>query len=203
MYEQMDGVAMGSPLGPLMANVFMYPLEEKLTCNGLMPNLYRRYIDDTLARMPNTDAATMFLTTLNGLHVHPSLMFRMELFGDDRIPFIGIEVIKNGTTFKTQVYRKSTNTGLLLHFHSHTDATSSLLKMMLHHTYALSSTTETFNEECTKLCSSFSRLDYPLSLIDSGFSNFDSWNPSVSVLENNKGNIVMQNYSTIQRSSFR
>jgi len=104
MYEQMDGVAMGSPLGLLMANVFMYQLEEKLTCNGLMPNLYRRYIDDTLARMPNTDAATMFLTTLNGLHVHPSLMFTMELCVDDRIPFISIEIIKNGTTLKTQVY---------------------------------------------------------------------------------------------------
>ena len=107
----------------------MYHLEQKLTCNGLMPNLYRRYIDDTLARMPNTDAAAMFLTTLNGLHVHPSLMFTMlELCVDDRIPFIGIEIIKNGTTLKTQVYRKSTNTGQLLHFHSHTDATRLFVK---------------------------------------------------------------------------
>ena len=57
---------MGSPFGPLMANVFMCHLEEKLTRDGLMPDhLYRRYVDDTLARMPNTDAATMFLTTLN------------------------------------------------------------------------------------------------------------------------------------------
>ena len=47
--------------------------------------------------MPNTDAATMFLPTLNGLH--PSLSFMMELPVDDRIPFIGIE-IKNGM-FKT------------------------------------------------------------------------------------------------------
>ena len=77
LYEQTDGVAMGSPLGPLMANVFMCHLEEKLTRDGLIPHLYRRYVDDTLARMPNTDAATMFLTTLNGLH--PSLSFTMEL----------------------------------------------------------------------------------------------------------------------------
>ena len=28
--EQIDGVAMGSPLGPLMANVFLCHLEEKL-----------------------------------------------------------------------------------------------------------------------------------------------------------------------------
>ena len=48
-----------------------------MTRDGLMPHLYRRYVDDTLARMPNTDAAIMFLTTLNGLH--PSLSFTMEL----------------------------------------------------------------------------------------------------------------------------
>ena len=74
---------MGSPLGPVMANVFMCHLEEKLTRDDLMPHLYRRYVDDTLARMPSTDAATMFLTTLNGLH--PSLSFTMELPVDDRI----------------------------------------------------------------------------------------------------------------------
>ena len=99
---------MGSPLGPLMANVFMCNLEEKLTRDGLIPHLYRRYVDDTLARMPNTDAATVFLTTLNGLH--PSLSFTMEFPVDDRIPFIGIEIIKNGTKLETQVYRKPTNT---------------------------------------------------------------------------------------------
>ncbi|XP_044183223.1 uncharacterized protein LOC122963901 [Acropora millepora] len=31
LYQQTDGVAMGSPLAPLMANVFMCHLEEKLT----------------------------------------------------------------------------------------------------------------------------------------------------------------------------
>ena len=30
LYEQIDGVAMGSPLGPLLANVFMSSIEEKL-----------------------------------------------------------------------------------------------------------------------------------------------------------------------------
>ena len=63
---------------------------------------------------------------------------------------------------------------------------------MLHRAYALSSTTEAFNEECAKLRSIFSRLDYPLSLIDSVFSNFDSRNPSVSISERNtdESNIV-------------
>ena len=137
LYEQTDGVAMGSPLGPLMANVFMCHLEEKFACDGMVPSLYKRYVDDTLATMPNTDAAADFLTTLNGLH--PSLKFTMELPIDHMIPFIGMEIIKNGIELETRVYRKPTNTGLLVHFQSHVDKRykTGLLKTMLHRAYAL------------------------------------------------------------------
>ena len=157
LYQQTDGVA--TPLGPLMANVFMCHLKERLTRDGLITKLYKRYVDDTLARMPSaTAAAAEFLSTLNGLH--PSLTFTMEFPVDNKIPFIGIEIVKNGTKLETQVYRKSTNTGLLLHFQSHTDKRykDSLLKTMIHRAYALSSTTEAFNAECAKLRSIFSRL---------------------------------------------
>ena len=95
LYEQTYGVAMGSPLCPLMANVFMCHLEEELTRDGMVPSLYERYVDDTLARMPSTDAAADFLTTLNGLH--RNLKFILELPADNMIHFIGIEIIKNGT----------------------------------------------------------------------------------------------------------
>jgi len=66
------------------------------------------------------------------------------------------------------------NTDLLLHFHSHTGKCykDSLLKTMLHRAFVLSSTAEAFNLECKKLCSIFSRLDYPRVLIDSIISNF-------------------------------
>ena len=59
----------------------------------------------------------------------------MELPVKNKIPFIDIEIVKNGTKLETQVYRKPiTNTGLLLHFQSHTDKRykDSLLKTMIH-----------------------------------------------------------------------
>ena len=92
-----------------------------------------------------------------------SLQWR-ELPTDNRIPFIGIEIIKNGTELETRVYRKPTSTGLLLHFQSHVDKRykTGLLKTLLHRAHALSSTTEVCHEECTKLRSTFSRLDYPV-----------------------------------------
>jgi len=66
---------------------------------------------------------------------------------------------------------------------------------MLHRAYELSSTAEAFNEECAKLRSVFSRLDYPRSLIDSVISNFDSRKPSVRIAERNadESNIVRIN----------
>ena len=47
LYEQIDGVAMGSRLGPLLAYVFMCSIEYKLDQDGKLPSYYRRYVDDT------------------------------------------------------------------------------------------------------------------------------------------------------------
>ena len=41
LYEQVDGVAMGSPLGPLMANAFMCNIEKKLETENKMPAFYK------------------------------------------------------------------------------------------------------------------------------------------------------------------
>ena len=49
LYEQIDGVAMGSPLGPLRANTFRCSIEEKLQNENKLPDFYKRYVDDTLA----------------------------------------------------------------------------------------------------------------------------------------------------------
>ena len=38
LYEQSEGVAMGSPLGPLMANTFMCSLEEQLKLRDKLPS---------------------------------------------------------------------------------------------------------------------------------------------------------------------
>ena len=88
LYEQTDGVAMGSPpLGPLLANVFMCHIENQLEQKSMIRSFYRRYVDNTLVTMPNTESATDFLQVLNS--VHPSLSFTMELEHDGPIPFFG------------------------------------------------------------------------------------------------------------------
>ena len=110
---------MCSPLGPLMANSFMCHIEEQLDEEGLIPSYYRRYVDDTLVIMPDVKAAEDFLTTLH--NSNSIIKFTMKLAVDNKISFLGMDIIKNGNKLDTSVYRKPTNTGLLLHFDSHVD----------------------------------------------------------------------------------
>ena len=91
---------MGSPLIPLLANVFVCHLEERLSDNDLIPSFYRCYIDDTLAIMPGLGAAENVLDVLNGHH--PSIHFTMDLSINDSIsPFIGTLMTKNGNKLET------------------------------------------------------------------------------------------------------
>ena len=76
LYQQVDGVAMRSPLGPLMANTFMCSIERNLDDNHLMPSFYRRLVDDTITIQRNLTSARDFLDTLK--NCHQSLIFTME-----------------------------------------------------------------------------------------------------------------------------
>ena len=70
--------------------------------------------------MPDFETASEFLTKLN--NSHPSIDFTMELEENGRLPFLGMDIIRNGCRLDTKVYRKPTDTGLLLHYHSHVDS---------------------------------------------------------------------------------
>ena len=74
LYELVDGVAMGSPLGPLMANAFMCNIEEQLINQNKMPAFYKRCVDDTLSKMPDVSSASEFLSMLN--KIHPSVLLK-------------------------------------------------------------------------------------------------------------------------------
>jgi len=69
-FDQTDGVAMGSPLGPLFANMFMCAFEMKhmkaLTKLGV--KRWHRYVDDIFATFENKEAAEKVLEYMNKQH---------------------------------------------------------------------------------------------------------------------------------------
>ena len=114
MWQQVDGVAMGSPLGPVLANIFVGFYEQRLEiAEDRQLLLYRRYVDDTFSYHENREHSEELLAKLNALH--PSLRFTCEHEQDNRLPFLDVLTIRNSqaapTTFSTTVHRKQTFTG--------------------------------------------------------------------------------------------
>ena len=64
----LDGVAMGSLLGPALANIFVGYYEEKLFSEISKPAVYFRYVDDTFVIFQNEKESEEFLIRLNSLH---------------------------------------------------------------------------------------------------------------------------------------
>ena len=67
-YKQIDGVAMGSPLGPALANIFMCSFENKWLkdCpHSLKPVFYRRYVNDIFVLFFFLDQAEKFKKCLS------------------------------------------------------------------------------------------------------------------------------------------
>ena len=54
-YEQQEGAAMGSPISPIVANLYMEDLETKATQSAQNPpSFWRRFVDDTLIIMKSS-----------------------------------------------------------------------------------------------------------------------------------------------------
>ena len=109
MYRQIDGVAMGSPLGPVLANIFLGYCETMIAEHRWL-ELYRRFVDGTFSVFVGKEKALEFLDCLNGLH--PALRFTVEEEGDMKLPFLDVLVMKDMKRFGTTIYRKATFTGL-------------------------------------------------------------------------------------------
>ena len=109
---------MGSPLGPLLANIFMTSLE-----NELIPNvmLYlcnqRRYVYGTHA-YANPEKVGFILTKLN--LYHPKIQFTFELEKNKQITFLDVLVKRTFTNqIETCVHRKETSTDFYINWNSH------------------------------------------------------------------------------------
>ena len=98
---------MGSPLGPVLANLFM-AIHEKdwlKNCNS-PPIFYRRYVDDIFCLVKNETEANSFLTYLNSKHAN--IKFTIEHEKDKKLPFLDILISSKNEYFETSVHRKDT-----------------------------------------------------------------------------------------------
>ena len=117
LYKQVDGVTMGSPLGPTLANFCLAHFESQLLSDNSnknsSPALYARYVDDIFCVFRSGSSYQEFLNKLKNMHTH--LQFTAEI-GPSVLPFLDTCVLLPSTeedTYTTRVFRKSTYTGLI------------------------------------------------------------------------------------------
>ena len=86
-YEQVEGAAMGSPLSPIVANIFLEDLETRaLETSAWKPKMWRRYVDDVLVWPHGDQLLKEFHQHLN--KQNPSIQFTVERESGARLPFL-------------------------------------------------------------------------------------------------------------------
>ena len=172
VYKQKDGVAMGSPLGPILANIFVGFYEEKLFASFPKPPTYFRYVDDTFVIFDNSSQHELFLHQLNSMH--PSLQFTTETEENNCLPFLDVFIEKDTSAQKylTSVYRKPTFTGDYVRFEAfcHKNRKMSLIRTLVNRAKQICSP-ERLQSELSKLKLIFSNNGYPAYLVDKVISS--------------------------------
>ena len=100
LYEQINGVAMGSPLGPTLANTFLVYHEKNWLENcpvEYRPLYYRRYVDDIFVLFNSAEHLKRFYSYLNSRHLNLSLT--IENKKDNRMSFLDVHIIREKRHF--------------------------------------------------------------------------------------------------------
>ena len=117
---QIDGVTIGSPLGPTLANLSWAHLENQFMAQQdvSMPVHYSRYVDDIFCILNSLEYVEMFLNFRNNMH--PNLKFTCEI-GPQKLAFLDTQISlshNNYLSLITSVYRKPTDIQAILNFHA-------------------------------------------------------------------------------------
>ena len=116
-YRMTDGLAMGSPVSPSVANMFMDDLERNaLVTMKDRPRLWLRYVDDVLSIVKRNSLEGM-LVHLNAQN--DAITFTKEDENEGKLPFLDGEIARKHARLTLTVYRKPTHSGRYLNFASH------------------------------------------------------------------------------------
>lgn len=167
MYDQIDGVAMGSPLAPILANIFMGFHEKRWPeSSSIKPIVYKRYVDDIFAVFSNELEADEFLRYLNSQH--SNIQFTVEKEQQQKLPFLDVLLEKSGGLI-TSVYHKSTYTGLLTNFLSFVPSVykMSLVRTLIDRTYKINSSWQRMHFDFEDLKTVLGRNLFPPRIVES------------------------------------
>lgn len=116
-YKQLDGIAMGSPLSPIIANIIMEALLDSILGSIDFVILFvKLYVDDLLLCIPKDKISEILSIFNNNLF---GLEFTLEIEDNNEISFLDTLLVKkpDGKILST-LYSKTCSSGRILNFHS-------------------------------------------------------------------------------------
>ena len=163
-YEQVEGAAMGSPISPIVANLYMENFEMRaLQSSPNPPSLWKRFVDDTFVIMKKAHKEE-FPTHINS--VDSNIKFTTEEPGDDgSLPFLDILITpdKDGR-LETTVCRKPTHMDQYLQWDSLHSISSkySVVGTLHHRARTICSNNQLLQQEEDHLAKALSNCNYPI-----------------------------------------
>ena len=174
-YKQIDGVAMGSPLGPTLANLFLVYHEDKWLDNcplQFRPKYYRRYVDDIFLMFESKNHVKKFLHYMNSRY--PNIKFTCEEEINNNISFLDISITRVNNKLITSLYRKKTFSGVYMNYNSFLPVKykKGLIHTLLFRAYNICADYNTLHNEIEYLKSVWQRNSFPFFFIDSCIKKF-------------------------------
>lgn len=167
IYQQIDGVSMGSPLGPTFANFYMCHLENETFKSNpqLKPMVYCRFVDDILLIVDNFD---QLLVLKRIFEENSVLKFTFEIETCKKIAFLDTLLDRSNNKLTTSVYSKPTNSGECLNYNSNCPQRYkiSVIKTFLHRAYSISSTWNGFDLEIKRIKQLLINNNFPNFIVD-------------------------------------
>ena len=166
-YKQINGVAMGTKMGPSYANLFVGYVEHQFfnQYDGPKPDLYGRYIDDCIGAISSSrEELNRFITSVNSFH--PPLKYTWEI-SETSLAFLDIKVSISGNGLCTSVHYKPTDShSYLLHSSSHpSHVKNSIPYSQFLRLRRLCSDDSDFSNKSEEMCQFFEKRGYPASVI--------------------------------------
>ena len=156
-YKQVDGLAMGSPPAPYLANIWLSSFDSIIKGEA---NLYQRYMDDILTTIKKNHIDEK-LAQINQLH--GNLKFTKECESEGRLPFLDLCIVHTGNELYTTWYTKPTDTGLIMNFHALAPRRykRTVIQGFVHRIYRACSCWKSFHDSLTRAKQVLERNQYP------------------------------------------
>ena len=175
VFEQPSGLAMGSPLSPFLAEVFMNHLEvhriSKLKRFNDHVVKWYRYVDDVFAIFRGSESDVVdFVSDINILH--PNIKFTYELENNNSLPFLDLNVIKTRKSLSFEIYRKNTTTDHIIPYDSCHPLSQKLsaFHSYFYRLFSVPLSNSSFNKEFKTIMTIAKNNNFPLEIINRLFN---------------------------------